>query len=76
MPEQDEKQKKKLGRNIRPAHSGGKIPETISGKPAVRIELYYDTLAALHQQVGQVVVAGLRAQSSAKPAIQRQKKSP
>ncbi len=43
------------------ARSGGKIPETLAGKLAVRVALGYDTLAALHQQLGQVV-AGLKAQ--------------
>lgn len=48
------------------ARSGGKIPETLTGKLAVRVALGYDTLAALHQQLGQVV-AGLSAQSTARP---------
>ena len=43
------------------ASSGGKIPETLTGKLAVRVALGYDTLAALHRQLGQVV-AGLAAQ--------------
>ena len=43
------------------ARSGGKIPETLTGKLAVRVALGYDTLAALHRQLGQVV-AGLKAQ--------------
>jgi len=43
------------------ARSGGKIPETLAGKLAVRVALGYDTLTALHQQLGQVV-AGLKAQ--------------
>jgi len=43
------------------AQSGGKIPETLTGKLAVRVALGYDTLGALHQQLGQVIV-GLRAQ--------------
>ena len=46
------------------ARSGGKIPETLTGKLAVRVALGYDTLAALHQQLGQVV-AGLRGQFEA-----------
>jgi hypothetical protein len=37
------------------ARSGGKIPETLTGKLAVRVALGFDTLAALHQQLGQVV---------------------
>lgn len=43
------------------ARSGGKIPETLTGKLAVRVALGYDTLDALHQQLGQVV-AGLKTQ--------------
>ena len=49
------------------ARSGGKIPETLTGKLAVRVALGYDTLAALHQQLGQVM-SGLRAQRAEKPA--------
>jgi len=48
------------------AQSGGKIPETLTGKLAVRVALGYDTLAALHQQLGQVM-SGLRAQRAPKP---------
>ena len=47
------------------ARSGGKIPENLNGKLAVRVALGFDTLAALHQQLGQVV-AGLKAQSAGK----------
>ncbi len=46
------------------ANTGGKIPETLTGKLAVRVALGYDTLAALHRQLGQVV-AGLAAQQQA-----------
>jgi len=49
------------------ARSGGKIPETLTGKLAVRVALGYDTLAALHQQLGQVI-AGLSAQRAEKAA--------
>jgi hypothetical protein len=49
------------------ARSGGKIPETLTGKLAVRVALGYDTLAALHQQLGQVV-AGLKARGAARAA--------
>ena len=45
----------------RAARSGGKIPETLTGKLAVRVALGYDTLGVLHQQLGQMV-AGLQAQ--------------
>ena len=54
------------------ARSGGKIPETLTGKLAVRVALGYDTLAALHQQLGQVV-AGLRGQNAAKAASPKAK---
>jgi hypothetical protein len=50
------------------ARSGGKIPETLSGKLAVRVALGYDSLAALHQQLGQVV-AGLQAQQRVDGAL-------
>ena len=49
------------------AQSGNKIPETLTGKLAVRVALGYDTLAALHQQLGQVI-DGLKAQQSQKAA--------
>ena len=52
------------------ARSGGKIPETLTGKLAVRVALGFDTLAALHQQLGQVV-AGLKAQRAGKPAAEK-----
>lgn len=47
------------------AQSGGKTPETLAGKLAVRVALGYDTLSALHQQLGQVI-EGLKAQQSRK----------
>ena len=47
------------------AQAGGKIPENLNGKLAVRVALGYDTLAALHQQLGQVI-GGLKAQQSQK----------
>lgn len=46
------------------AQSGGKIPENLNGKLAVRVALGYDTLSALHQQLGQVI-GGLKAQQAA-----------
>lgn len=42
------------------ARAGGKLPQSLDGKLAVRVALGYDTLAQLHQQLGQVV-AGLKA---------------
>ena len=44
----------------RVARSGGKLPESVSGKLAVRVALGYDTLAALHQQTARIL-AGLNA---------------
>lgn len=44
----------------RVAKAGGKLPESIGGRLAVRVTLGYDTLAALHQQLGRVL-AGLNA---------------
>ncbi len=52
----------------RAARSGGKIPETLTGKLAVRVALGYDTLSVLHQQLGQAV-ASLQAQRTEKPAL-------
>lgn len=54
------------------ARSGRKIPATLTGKLAVRVALGYETLAALHQQLGQVV-AGLRGQNVAKAAAPKAK---
>ena len=39
----------------RVARSGGKLPENLNGKLAVRVALGFDTLANLHQQLGQVL---------------------
>lgn len=39
----------------RVARSGGKLPERIDGKLAVRVAMGYDALANLHQQLGQVL---------------------
>jgi len=39
----------------RVARSGGKLPERLNGKLAVRVALGYDALANLHQQIGQVL---------------------
>ena len=54
------------------ARTGGKIPETLAGKLAVRIALGYDAVAGLHQQLGQVV-AGMQAQRTDKPAAPAKK---
>ena len=39
----------------RMARLGGKMPERVSGKLAVRVALGFDSLATLHQQLGQVI---------------------
>ena len=47
----------------RVAKQGGKLPEAVNGKLAVRVAMGYDGLAGLHQQIGQVL-AGLRSARS------------
>ena len=42
----------------RVAKEGGKLPERLNGKLAVRVALGYDAVANLHQQLGRVL-AGL-----------------
>ena len=49
------------------ARTGGKIPETLQGKLAVRVALGFDAVAGLHQQLGQVL-ANIKAQRTDKPA--------
>jgi hypothetical protein len=44
----------------RVAKAGGKLPESIRGRLAVRVAVGYDTLAGLHQQLGRML-AGLDA---------------
>jgi hypothetical protein len=39
----------------RMARLGGKMPERITGKLAVRVALGFDSLTTLHQQLGQVL---------------------
>ena len=48
----------------RVAKAGGKLPERLNGKLAVRVVLGYDALAGLHQQIGRVLT-GLRQQQAA-----------
>ena len=48
----------------RVARSGGKLPESVNGRLAVRVAMGYDGLANLHQQIG-AMLNGLR-QASAK----------
>jgi hypothetical protein len=43
----------------RVARAGGKLPERLNGRLAVRVALGYDGLASLHQQIGQAL-KGLR----------------
>jgi hypothetical protein len=42
----------------RVAKQGGKLPERLNGKVAVRVAMGYDAMANLHQQLGRVL-AGL-----------------
>jgi len=39
----------------RVAQQGGKLPERLDGKLAVRVAIGYDALATLHQQLGRVI---------------------
>jgi hypothetical protein len=57
------------------AQSGGKIPESLNGKLAVRVALGYDTLSALHQQLGQVI-GGLKAKQVGKVAPAKKDEKP
>src|SRR4051812_23472253 len=43
----------------RVAKQGGKLPESVNGKLAVRVAMGFDGLANLHQQLGRVL-SGLR----------------
>jgi len=51
----------------RVARAGGKLPESVNGKLAVRVAMGYDGLANLHQQLGRVL-AGLREAAAKKGA--------
>ena len=42
---------------------GGKLPESINGKLAVRVVMSYDALANLHQQIGQMLSSLNRARA-------------
>ena len=46
------------------ARSGGKMPEKLNGRLAVRVALGYDSIAGLHQQLGEVL-KGLKAARAA-----------
>jgi hypothetical protein len=50
----------------RVAKEGGKLPQSVNGKLAVRVAMGYDGLAGLHQQLGRVL-AGVRAATQRKP---------
>jgi len=52
----------------RVARQGGKLPERLNGKLAVRVALGYDALANLHQQLGQVLNSLGQAQARAAAA--------
>lgn len=43
----------------RVAKQGGKLPQQVNGRLAVRVAMGYDGLAGLHQQIGRIL-AGLR----------------
>lgn len=45
----------------RVAKAGGKLPERIDGKLAVRVALGVDALASLHQRLGRVLAAARQA---------------
>ncbi|MFY9316416.1 MAG: hypothetical protein WAO95_12770 [Burkholderiales bacterium] len=49
----------------RVAKQGGKLPETVNGKLAVRVALGYETLAGLQQQIGQLLAQMRQARSKA-----------
>ena len=57
----------------RVARQGGKLPETIGGKLAVRVALGFDALANLHQQLGGVL-SGLESAVRARQQQQSGKK--
>jgi hypothetical protein len=50
----------------RVAKEGGKLPQSVNGKLAVRVAMGYDGLAGLHQQIGRVLSALRAASTSAK----------
>lgn len=58
----------------RVAQGGGKLPESLTGKLAVRVALGYDTLAQLHHQLGQAL-ASLKPKAPAVSAPQAPSKT-
>jgi hypothetical protein len=49
----------------RVAKQGGKLPESVNGRLAVRVAMGYDSLAGLHQQLGRMLTS-LRAAQGGK----------
>jgi len=52
----------------RVARAGGKLPESVNGKLAVRVAMGYDGLANLHQQIGRMLNGLREASAKAKKA--------
>ena len=50
----------------RVASQGGKLPESVNGKLAVRVAMGYDSLSGLHQQIGRVLTSARAARADAK----------
>lgn len=48
----------------RVVQQGGKLPESINGKLAVRVAMGYDALANLHQQLGRVLAGASQQHAS------------
>jgi hypothetical protein len=49
----------------RVARSGGKLPESVNGKLAVRVAMGYDALQALKQQIDRLAQAAAGARAKA-----------
>jgi hypothetical protein len=58
----------------RVASEGGKLPERVNGRLAVRVAMGYDALAGLHQQIGQVMKGLSQAQAQAQARAAGSKK--
>ncbi len=54
----------------RVAKQGGKLPQSVNGKLAVRVAMGYEGLAVLHQKLGQTLAA-TRAQSTGSKSKER-----
>ena len=48
------------------AKQGGKLPENINGKLAVRVAMGYETAASLHQQLGRLLLSVTTAAAASK----------